>query len=673
MSATTPQSPYAVGNDQSINADIARTTYGVTGAGVKVGVVSDSFALIDRGQNSYAADILAGALPPDVDIAAEGVDGIIGIDGDADEGRALAQIVDRIAPDVTLEFATGQDLNGDNDLPASILEARLAASINRLIDDGCQVITMDVGLLSDPFYQLGSPVQAAIQRAVDAGISFFDAAGNSDRNYLEGNWRPAAADVPGVGVVTAHDFGAGDGTLEPVTIRPGQRVELWLQEDKPFPSITGSGGAQSSLTMYLLDEQNQVVAISTPSPGGDPWTQLFYTPPTGTQPDANGQLSYRLAVVDTGGFPTGRFKIETYKASFGAAFDPNNSGVGSGSLGGDNLIPGENVVGAVDYRMTPRFGVPIPVLESFSSGGTGELRRAPDGTPYATPQFSGGVTFTAPDGGLSSPFGTFRGTSAAAPTSAGAAALMLQANPGLTNRDVTHLLQDSALLMGISRDFQGAGFIQADRAVAYAATGVIQGFVGGNTTLYGTHLGNQLVAATASNTFVIEGGSNTVLGLSGTNTVSYADATGAVTVDLDACVATANGFGGIDALFAVQNLVGGRFGDTILAETGSHAIRTGAGTNTVRLGSGTNQLASQGRDTITAGSGSDTITASGDTEVFAGTGRLSLINGAGHAVINGGNAVTVQGGRGAPRSWAAWVSFAAGLVAATSSRLARAG
>jgi len=41
MSATTPQSPYAVGNDQSINADIARTTYGVTGAGVKVGVVSD--------------------------------------------------------------------------------------------------------------------------------------------------------------------------------------------------------------------------------------------------------------------------------------------------------------------------------------------------------------------------------------------------------------------------------------------------------------------------------------------------------------------------------------------------------------------------------------------------------------------------------------------------------
>lgn len=128
MSETTSQSPYAVGNDQSINADIACTTYGVTGAGVKVGVVSDSFALINNGQNSYAADILAGALPPDVDIAVEGVDGIGGIDGDVDEGRALAQIVDRIAPGVTLEFATGQDVNGDNDVPASILEAQLATS-----------------------------------------------------------------------------------------------------------------------------------------------------------------------------------------------------------------------------------------------------------------------------------------------------------------------------------------------------------------------------------------------------------------------------------------------------------------------------------------------------------------------------------------------------------------
>lgn len=128
--------------------------------------------------------------------------------------------------------------------------------------------------------------------------------------------------------------------------------------------------------------------------------------------------------------------------------------------------------------------------------------------------------------------------------------------------------------------------------MAYAATGVIQGFAGGNTTLFGTHLGNQLVAATASNSFVIEGGSNTVLGLSGTNTVSYADATGAVTVDLGAGVATANGFGGTDSLFAVQNLVGGRFGDTILAETGDHAIRTGTGANTVRLGSGANQVAS---------------------------------------------------------------------------------
>src|SRR5205085_11633060 len=46
--------------DAAMRADIARNTYGVSGAGVKVGVLSDSF---DTGNASYASDSSTGDLP----------------------------------------------------------------------------------------------------------------------------------------------------------------------------------------------------------------------------------------------------------------------------------------------------------------------------------------------------------------------------------------------------------------------------------------------------------------------------------------------------------------------------------------------------------------------------------------------------------------------------------
>src|SRR4030095_14725870 len=82
--------------DTTLRADIARNTYGFTGAGWKVAVLSDSF---DTGTGSYSADISSGDLPSGVQVIQDSP-------GGTDEGRAMAQIVHDVAPGASLAFAT---------------------------------------------------------------------------------------------------------------------------------------------------------------------------------------------------------------------------------------------------------------------------------------------------------------------------------------------------------------------------------------------------------------------------------------------------------------------------------------------------------------------------------------------------------------------------------------
>ena len=69
----------------------------------------------------------------------------------------------------------------------------------------------------------------------------------------------------------------------------------------------------------------------------------------------------------------------------------------------------------------------------------------------------------------------FFGTSAAAPHVAGAAALLLQSNPGVTPTQIYQALEISAAAMGstIPNDDSGYGFVRADQAIAHLPTATV--------------------------------------------------------------------------------------------------------------------------------------------------------------------------------------------------------
>ena len=67
---------------------------------------------------------------------------------------------------------------------------------------------------------------------------------------------------------------------------------------------------------------------------------------------------------------------------------------------------------------------------------------------------------------LNGKYGNKSGTSMASPHVAGVAALVLAANPQLTNEEVRVILQDTAQNLGLSANHQGYGLVRADNAVA---------------------------------------------------------------------------------------------------------------------------------------------------------------------------------------------------------------
>jgi hypothetical protein len=482
--------------DAQLGAADARAELGVDGAGVTVGILSDSFDQATGTVTSAGQDVAAGELPgtgnPCGFTSPVGVSrGLTESAGATDEGRAMVQIVHDLAPGAHVLFASAA-----ND------ELEFADNIRRLAAGGASVLADDVTYLDEPFFQDG-PVAVAVNEVAAAGADYFSAAGND--NLFDAatgereiaSWEaPAYRDSGCPGAVPAFashcmNFNpAGTDSSFGITVEGGEVLTVDLQWAQAW------NGVSTDLDAYLLSG-GKVVAKSE-FPNAEP----FFQEPVEVLGWENPSASAKTVqlVIDRCGKACGKKRAEADPEALGGtsggdegaprlklALLENGGGVSAteypGSSGGDVVGPTvfghSGAAGAIGVGAVRFDNATAP--ETYSSRGPVSHYFGPVlDTSAAAPipaQLVHKPDFVASDCGATSFFASlsqgvwrFCGTSAAAPHAAAVAALMRQANPGATGAQVRAALTATARpLVGFGIDQVGAGLIDARGAVSALA------------------------------------------------------------------------------------------------------------------------------------------------------------------------------------------------------------
>jgi hypothetical protein len=448
--------------DHAVAADAARSTFGVTGAGVKVGIISDSFNFL----GGYNANVASGDLPAGVQILQDS--------GTTDEGRGMAQLIYDIAPGASLAFATA--FNG---------QAGFANNIIALKNAGAKVIVDDVSYFAETMFQDGVIAQAVDQVAA-AGVTYFSAAANNGHKGYEAGYLSSGTTQSILGKSeTLHNYNsASPTTFMPFTLASNRTVTVVLEWNQPAASVSPGHGATSDLDLFAYSASGSIIVSSATSNniGRDPIEVLQFSNFSSTT------QTYQIAVGLSSGAAPSDFKIVTFNGN-GTVSNGFASNTNDGTVYGHAAATNAIAVGAASYAQTPGFGVNPAAIESFSSGGPTRIFFDTAGNPISVVRQNPQIT--APDGGNTSFFGAddgdadsfpnFYGTSAAAPAAAAVAALLLQANGSLTPAAIKTVLMNSALDMdnpatpGFDTGFDtgtGAGLIQANAALAMVTSSV---------------------------------------------------------------------------------------------------------------------------------------------------------------------------------------------------------
>ena len=478
--------------DAPLRADIAREKFGVDGTGVKVGVISDSFARTSAPGATVEDDIANGLLPgpgnpcgreTPVHVVREAATG-------TDEGRAMVQLVHGIAPGAELAFASV-----DEGHAASVIEA-----IEMLVADGADVIVDDVEPKNEPVFQR-SPVGDAIARANAAGVAYFSAAGNSTKlaqqprpgqgvspvnGWETPAYRPMACPE---GVVTAAraqgwdtpvdclDVDPEEGTDATLgyTVRSDDAITLDVQWGEPLgrvsgllvPVVTVDGEALATPPMRMLDG---TPGFTVTLPAAPTSMEVEVSVARITVPDADTSLSLPPISILFG--QSGLLLSAEYWRSAGDDI------VGRTNTGhpGDPATLSIGAAPAADPFDAEFFSSYGPVVWAFGSVTADPPSPILDPRPVVTKPDVMSV-----DRARNSVLGMstdepgvkiFTGTSAAAPNAAAVAALVLSKAPDLGQEGLRALLTSTAYPLDAPNDFVsvansvGAGLIDAEAALA---------------------------------------------------------------------------------------------------------------------------------------------------------------------------------------------------------------
>jgi hypothetical protein len=444
MPRTRATGPVATQGDYAQNSIVVRTDYpALTGAGVTVGVLSDSFNCyavyaanpltvpvsgyegyaFNGFTADYATDVSTGALLSGVDVLAEAYTPTPSPTGDClaygaptqtpfgDEGRAMMQIIYAVAPGASLAFYTAEDS-----------EAYFATGIGALATAGAKVIADDVGYFDEPFFQDGIVAQA-IDTVEAQGVAYFSAAGN-DASMSYENLAPSFATLssstPNSGeyLLNFDTTGATTTTALPVTvppIPPGDFVAIVVEWDQPY--VTGCTATPASLCTGATSSVDVCITGGT---GSDTITDYDGNATSCTGPNAAGVDPVQIMIIGNPANAAGPSHQQTFNIMVGLAANANGTpapgrvivaveddGLGStinsfatnsATLQGHPGAAGAAAVGAAFYFDTPRCGTTPAELEPFSSQGGAPILFTTAGVRLATPVVRQKPDFVGPDG-----------------------------------------------------------------------------------------------------------------------------------------------------------------------------------------------------------------------------------------------------------------------------------
>jgi Subtilase family/FG-GAP-like repeat len=411
---------------------------GITGAGVKIGVLSD-------GVRSLASLQAAGNLPSVTVLS--GQQGPLG----GDEGTAILEIIYDLAPGAQLYFATAS--NG---------EASFATNIQNLAAAGCSIIVDDATYLDEGVFQDGI-IANAVNAVGASGVLYFSAAGNSGNlesgtsGTWEGDFVDSGTTIPVIDTgegrhVAIHAFDAMH-NYNLVTAGSSAGAPTLLKWSDPLK------GSCNDYDLFVMDNSMTTVlefSVNFQTCTQDPLEGVAAPPANSRIVVALYSGARRALHLDT---ERGRLAIATNGATFGHAAAASALTV------------------AATPAQTAIFSAGSQSPEPYSSDGPRRMFYNPDGsaiTPGNVLFGTGGgtvlskVDFTAADCGQSAVpgFSPFCGTSAAAPTAGAIAALLKSGNPGLAPAQVVDSMRNASL--GVHACFGaravGSGVVMASAA-----------------------------------------------------------------------------------------------------------------------------------------------------------------------------------------------------------------
>lgn len=563
--------------DRAIRASVVRKRFGINGKGIKIGVISDSFnALAGVGQDVRQGD-LPGRNNPEgfrrpVRVLQDSNQGI-------DEGRALLQIIFDLAPGAELLFHTvGEDEQG------------FVNAINALSNAGADIIIDDILLSTSTFFQDGIVAQA-VASVVEQGITYVTAAGNNGNRSYESQFRPSQSFTFRGTTYEAHDFDPGEGVdlFQDIQMPADAEIDLLLNWDQ------ASGAVDTDLELFLMEQPlfpeagGNILRSGTvlTRKGADPSQRISYF--------ASSNQTVHLVIARRTDSSVAASPAPSAPApapinqikwiSFANTLDGDTTyqyvndsavAIGSSTVYGHQNARETIAVGAVPVRQTPAFGKSTPRLEDFSSLGGVPIVFDPQGNRLVSPELRSKPDIAAPDRVSTTVpgFGTFLGTSAAAPHVAAVVALMLQRAGGrrsLTPAQLLTAMQRFTIPIANSAQIN-LGLIQADAAVLQAY----------QVEQVGTAAADRLTGDDRAENF---------LGLAGNDTLQ--------------------GAGRMDALWGglgQDRLHGDRGNDYLVGDEGKDELIGGQGKD--------NLMGGQGRDRLFGNQGNNILRGGADADWF---------------------------------------------------------